>query len=93
MELELDGKKLIKMSTIAARNISISLGLEEDKVEMVEQAINDEFQALSNHFAFMIEDMRVLVEKTQAKSKLLLLAAALGAPLAGLFGFVVHGIR
>jgi hypothetical protein len=60
--------QLVKMSTVAARNIALSLGVDEDKVEMIEQAITDEFQAIATHFTFMVTDihqMRAIEERSK----------------------------
>ena len=89
MDLEDRPGELVKMSTVAARNIAASLGVDGDKVEMIEQAITDEFQAITTHFAFMIEDMRLLLEKTLRQKTWLFYATAASFGVGGAVGFLV----
>ncbi len=52
----MDGE-VVAMSTIAARNIARQLGLPDEQVPVIEQAIKDEFEVMGNRFALAIAEV------------------------------------
>lgn len=49
--------QLMDIGTVAAHNIVNQLGLAEDKVDTVRQAIRDEISAMSSHFTLAVADV------------------------------------
>lgn len=64
--------ELMDIGTVAAHNIANVLGLGEDKVAEIRQAIRDEISAMSSHFSLAVADVQSSYEvelnriKTQA---------------------------
>lgn len=56
--------ELVSIGDIAAQNIARALDTTDEKaIEAIRQAISDEINAMSSHFAFAFSDMQADAEK------------------------------
>lgn len=58
VENAVDPGQLVKLSTVAASNIAKAIGVGEEHVASIEQAIEDEFAAMSSHFVLAFSDIQ-----------------------------------
>lgn len=65
------GGQIIDIGTVAAHNIAQAIGVGEEHVEAIRQAIRDEISAMSSHFTLAVADVEthyeVEVNKLQTK--------------------------
>lgn len=64
-----DQPQIVKLGTVAAQNIALTLNLAETHVATIERAIEDEINAMSAHFTLAFADIRDQYELDVAKIK------------------------
>lgn len=64
-----DQPQIVKLGTVAAQNIALTLNLAETHVSTIESAISDEINAMSAHFTLAFADVQTAFEVEKAKLK------------------------